>query len=110
MIIDFGLIKQIVGKWIDDTWDHSALFDRNDPDQTCAAIAAANAAYGRPVYYLNGAPTAENLAAELGRIAQQLLEPHGIDVERVKLWETPNCSAPLPPRRSPRSKLPCCRF
>lgn len=93
MILDFGLIKQLVGRWIDENWDHSAIFDKDDPDEACAAIASSNAAYGRPVYYLNGAPTAENLALELVAVAQPLLGAYGIIVDRVVLWETPNCSA-----------------
>lgn len=93
MIIDFGLIKKLVGTWIDEAWDHSALFARDDPDEICQAIARANAAYGRPVYFLDGAPTAENLAAELADVAKRLLSAHDIVVESVRLWETPNCSA-----------------
>lgn len=93
MIVDFGLVKRLVGTWIDETWDHTALFAKNDPDETCQAIARANSAYSRPVYFLDGAPTAENLARELARVAQDLLSPHDIVVEAITLWETPNCSA-----------------
>ena len=93
MIIDFGLVKALVGAWIDSHWDHTAIFARDDPDQACQAIAQSNASFGRPVYFLGAAPTAENLAAELARIAQDLLASHAIVVEKVRLWETPNCSA-----------------
>jgi 6-pyruvoyltetrahydropterin/6-carboxytetrahydropterin synthase len=93
MIVDFGLVKSLVGTWIAKTWDHTALFARDDPDETCQVISRANALYNRPAYFLEGAPTAENLAAELARVAQDLLSAHNIVVEAVKLWETPNCSA-----------------
>lgn len=92
-IIDFGCIKEVLGGWLDARWDHTAILMRDDPDQAAAAIAAANASRGRPVYWLDGAPTAENIAAELARVAQELLGPFGIDVVRLRLWETPNCSA-----------------
>ncbi len=92
-IIDFGCIKEVLGGWLDDRWDHTAILMRDDPDQTAEAIAAANASRGRPVYWLDGPPTAENIASELARVAQELLGPFSIEVIRLRLWETPNCSA-----------------
>lgn len=29
-VIDFGVIKEVVGKWIDDNWDHNTLLNRDD--------------------------------------------------------------------------------
>ena len=29
--IDFGEVKRLVGKWIDDTLDHTMLLHRDDP-------------------------------------------------------------------------------
>jgi len=92
-VIDFGVIKELVGGWIDRTWDHTAVIMTGDPDPGAPAIAASNAAAGRPVYWLDAPPTAENLVAELARIAQELLEPKGVEVVAIRLWETPNCSA-----------------
>jgi len=92
-IIDFGVIKGEVGAWIDRHWDHTAIVMDSDPDPALPAIAASNAAAGRPVYRLEAAPTAENIVAELARIASELLAPHGVQVVAVRLWETPNCSA-----------------
>ena len=90
-IVDFGVIKTEVGGWIDRNFDHTALFSR--ADTAVAAIAELNAAMDRPVYWLDAAPTAENIAAELGRVIPDLLAPHGIQLIAVKLWETPNCWA-----------------
>lgn len=92
-IIDFGCIKDVLGGWLNARWDHTAILMRDDPDEATVAIATSNAARGRPVYWLDGPPTAENIAAELARIAQELLGPFGIEVVRLRLWETPNCSA-----------------
>ena len=61
------------------------------------ALAASNAAYGRPVYWLPDPPTAETIAAELGRIATKLLADTGVSIVRVRLWETPNGSAEWTP-------------
>lgn len=92
-VIDFGVIKELVGGWIDTRWDHTAVIMTGDPDPGAPAIATSNAASGRPVYWLDAPPTAENLVAELARIARELLEPRGVDVVSIRLWETPNCSA-----------------
>ncbi len=92
-VIDFGVIKQLVGGWIDTRWDHTAVIMTGDPDPAAAVIAESNAASGRPVYWLDAPPTAENLVAELGRVARELLEPRGVEVVAIRLWETPNCSA-----------------
>ena len=90
-VIDFGVIKEKVGAWIDIHWDHTAILMRDDPE--AAPIAEANARLGRPVYWLDASPTAENIVAELAKVAQELLRPHGVTVERIRLWETPNGSA-----------------
>jgi 6-pyruvoyltetrahydropterin/6-carboxytetrahydropterin synthase len=90
-VIDFGVMKTVVGAWIDRNFDHTAIFSRKDA--VVAPVAELNASMDRPVYWLDAAPTAENIAAELGRVASELLQPHGIAIEGVKLWETPNCWA-----------------
>lgn len=92
-IIDFGVIKELVGGWIDRHWDHTAIIMRGDPDPAVPMIAASNETAGRPVYWLDRPPTAENLVRELARVATELLEPKGVEVIRIRLWETPNGSA-----------------
>ena len=90
-VIDFGVVKQIVGGWIDDNWDHTAILMRGDPD--AGPIAEANERLGRPVYWMEGHPTAENVVAELAAKAQELLASTGVTVVAIRLWETPNGSA-----------------
>ena len=89
-VIDFSVIKERVGSWIDDKWDHTAILMRGDDDPAVAVLAASNAAHGRPVYWLDVHPTAENIAAELGRVAGELLADTGVRVVKIRLWETPN--------------------
>jgi 6-pyruvoyltetrahydropterin/6-carboxytetrahydropterin synthase len=96
-VIDFGVVKQKVGGWVDDHWDHTAILMRDDPDPAVQAIAASNAKHGRPVYWLDDPPTAENVVAELARVAQELLSETGVTVTRIRLWETPNGSADWTP-------------
>lgn len=96
-VVDFGVIKARVGGWVDARWDHTAILMENDPDPAAQFVAASNAVHGRPVYWMGGPPTAENIAAELGRIAQDLLEDTGVRVVRIRLWETPNATAEWEP-------------
>ena len=90
-VIDFGVVKERVGGWIDTHWDHTALLMEGDPE--APPIAEANARLGRPVYWLSQPPTAEIIVAELARVAQELLADTGVTVVRVRLWETPNGTA-----------------
>ncbi len=92
-VIDFGVVKELVGGWIDEHWDHTAILMRGDPDPAIQALAKSNEANGRPVFWLDAPPTAENIVAELARRAEEMLELRGVEVVRIRLWETPNCSA-----------------
>ena len=92
-VVDFGVVKERVGRWIDTHWDHTAILMEGDPDPAIAALAASNAAQGRPVSWMDRPPTAETIAAELGRVATELLADTGVTVVAVRVWETPNGSA-----------------
>ena len=90
---DFGVVAERVGAWIHSHFDHTALLMKGDPDPAIEALSASNASHGRPVYWMDGPPTAENIAAELARVAGDLLADSGVTVVAVRVWETPNCSA-----------------
>ena len=96
-VVDFSVIRDRVGGWVQQHWDHTAILMQGDPDPSVAAVAEANARHGRPVYWMEGAPTAENLSAELGRISGELLLDTGVRVSRVRIWETPKCYADWSP-------------
>jgi 6-pyruvoyltetrahydropterin/6-carboxytetrahydropterin synthase len=93
MVIDFSVLKSLVGSWINDHWDHTALFWSEDEDLAIDAIKQANSSVGKPIYLLEGPPTAEHIALELAKVAQMLLESHSIFVRSVRVFETPQCSA-----------------
>ncbi|MBI3744632.1 MAG: 6-carboxytetrahydropterin synthase [Chloroflexi bacterium] len=104
-IIDFGVVKSIVGGWIYRTWDHTAILMASDPDPAVQHIVASNERHGRPVYLMAAPPTAENIAAELATVSRQLLQGTGIAVVMVRVWETPNCSATWFAEEGPRPPL-----
>lgn len=96
-VIDFAVIKSQVGGWIDAHFDHTAILQKGDSDPAALAVVASNKAMGKPAYLLDGPPTAENIALELARQSERLLEPFAITVSQVRVWETPNCSATWTP-------------
>ncbi len=98
-VVDFGKIKEIVGGWIDENWDHNMILCGADPllqlsKNNLDVIFASKRPYVLPGN--RGNPTAENLAAELFRIAFIQLDTIGIKVEKVRFFETPNSWADYP--------------
>jgi 6-pyruvoyltetrahydropterin/6-carboxytetrahydropterin synthase len=86
-VIDFSVLKDRIGKWIDDYWDHQMLLWAKDEIAIDAAIKAMS-----PVYTLPDNPTAENIAAYLlNKVCPQELAGTGVTVTKVVVWETPNC-------------------
>lgn len=92
-VVDFSVIKTAVGSWIERNFDHTGILYAGDPDPSIPTIIDANERLGKPIYLLNNIPTVENIAAELGRVASELLQPYNIYVASIRVWETPNCSA-----------------
>jgi 6-pyruvoyltetrahydropterin/6-carboxytetrahydropterin synthase len=90
-VVDFGVVKERVGGWVDQNWDHTAILMKDDPE--APPIAEANERLGRPVYWTTRPPTAEVIVEELAGHAQRLLADTGVTVVRIRLWETPNGSA-----------------
>ena len=56
MVIDFGVIKGGIGKWLDDNWDHSAILHKDD---TLLSAAAAHHLKPGRFFGLDASPTAE---------------------------------------------------
>ena len=83
MVVDFGVLKRVVGTWIDETLDHRMILHRDDP------ILPALRAAREPVHVIDANPTAENIA----RLIFDYAKSHGFPVTEVKLWETDSCYA-----------------
>ena len=91
-VLEFATIKEDLGSWIQNHWDHTAILQEGDNDPACAAIARTNEGLGKPVYLMRYPPTVEHLAVELAERVVPAVLPTARLV-RVRLWETPNCSA-----------------
>ena len=107
-VIDFGVIKARVGKWIDDNLDHTTLFDKQDElmvrlyEKLIALAQDERAPVNqppkeslmtlRPWFPMDCPPTAENIASLLWTKATSLA-PKGVEVVRVRVYETPTSFA-----------------
>lgn len=87
-VVDFGIIKQEVGGWINNHFDHTAILAEQDKE-----LGEFLENYSKQkVYYLPKNPTAENIALHLYYdIIPHLIAKSGLQLSRVKLYETPNC-------------------
>jgi 6-pyruvoyltetrahydropterin/6-carboxytetrahydropterin synthase len=92
-VVDFGVVKAIVGKWIDDNLDHTTIVNREDINLMGWCTQDHLERGKRKPYVMPGEPTAENLAKHLLEVAQDLLGMDGLRVSKVRVYETPNCYA-----------------
>ena len=92
MVMDFGDMKTIAREHVVDRWDHAFLV-------YCGDTAVVEFLAGMPDHktvVLDTIPTAENLAREAFRILDPVYrDTYGnhLRLERVRLYETPNCWA-----------------
>ena len=92
MVMDFSEVKEIAKTHLVGKWDHAFLVAADDKP----VVDFLSTLPGHKTVTLNAVPTVENLA----RIAFAILDPLYRDVygnhlhlERVRLYETPNCWA-----------------
>lgn len=108
--IDFGVVKEVVGGWIDQYWDHNSIFNGDDPLRVAAAeYCKPIGPSGQPQAYLlwdsktetGFNPTVENLVKELTKVVNTLLysrkDYDGVPLHKkvslagIRMDETPNC-------------------
>lgn len=96
-VIDFSILKERIGGWIDEHWDHNILLHRNDPllardvfDEKAPYVMGIGLDQGYPIN-----PTAENIAKDLFYQAQILLPE--LTIVNVRIYETANCYADYHP-------------
>lgn len=87
-VIDFSVVKEIIGTWIDENWDHGFIYFDQDLEITRLLSPCFKS------YPLNVNPTAENMARHLiHEIFPTIFGDSGLQVTKVVLWETENCYA-----------------
>lgn len=88
-VIDFSVIKEKVGAWIDKELDHNMILWEQDPNlrliQMCDGL--------KKPHVVPFNPTAENLAQYILNEGNKILfqGEQIIIITKVKLWETSNC-------------------
>ncbi|QDU22300.1 6-pyruvoyl trahydropterin synthase family protein [Urbifossiella limnaea] len=87
MVLDFGEMKRVLGRWVDDSLDHRMLLHRDDP------VVPELERQGEPLVLLDVNPTAENIA----RLIFDHAAAVGLPVTEVTLWETANAFATYRP-------------
>jgi 6-pyruvoyltetrahydropterin/6-carboxytetrahydropterin synthase len=94
-VVDFSLVKELVGGWVDAHWDHNTCYFGGDAymEALDRAQDEVDDSPGTEWFVMGAPPTAENLAEKLFEVASELLGDHGIKVVCIDLWETPNCRA-----------------
>ncbi|CAB4144938.1 COG0720 6-pyruvoyl-tetrahydropterin synthase [uncultured Caudovirales phage] len=89
-VVDFSVLKERVGGWIDEKWDHGFIAWVGDAE----AVEAVRSVGGSKLFQLPNNPTAENMADYLLRwVGPLVLAGSGVELVKVVLWETENCHA-----------------
>lgn len=83
MVLDFGVVKDVVRNWVDDNLDHRMLLCKDDH------FVPLLQAQGEPLFLLDENPTAENIA----KLIFQQASHAGLPVTEIRLWETPSSYA-----------------
>ncbi len=90
MVVDFGLIKDVLTNWINNNWDHTTILSIGDME-----LGQHIEYYTKQkVFYMDKAPTAENMSSILiTEIIPSLFTGSDVVCCRVRVYETPNCYA-----------------
>lgn len=89
-VIDFSVIKQRLGTWLDTHWDHTLILHQDDRPLGDSIAAHTT----QTIYYLPANPTAENLALHLLEIiCPELFADAAVRCTGIVVEETANCSA-----------------
>lgn len=95
-VIDFSIIKDVCGKWIDDNLDHGMILYKDDPLADIWMNGFPDGGGGNQKihkhFLMSKNPTAENIAEFLYKTFNRILQGRVV-VESVVVHETPNCRA-----------------
>lgn len=92
-VIDFSVLKEKAGGWIDKNWDHTFLINEADVELLSAKDLLQK---NKPVFICSFNPTAEEMAKYLiDTVFPSLFAEDKIKITKVVLYETENCFVEL---------------
>ena len=87
MVIDFSTIKNIVGEWVDENWDHMTILNSEDELRNTVG-------HVDNVFVFNDEnPTAEVMARFLYDKFVGEFKACYVRLDKIRVWETPTCWA-----------------
>ena len=89
-VVDFSVIKEYCGAWLDANYDHKFLIYEKHPILKDKKLVNKLKRVGLKVINYN--PTAENMAEHLFTIFEEILRDY-VCITEVTVYETPNCFA-----------------
>ena len=90
-VIDFSVLKDKLGTWIDRHWDHTMIIWEQDHQMISSAMMAPKS---KEPWISPWNPTAENMADYLLHdLCPVLFAETKVTIFKIKIWETPNCYA-----------------
>lgn len=94
-VIDFGVMKEVIGTWIDENLDHTTICNDEDDNLIAWCEAEARQKGKKAPYIVPYEPTAENIARLIHEVGTGLLKERGslVQIVNIRIWETPNCFA-----------------
>lgn len=92
-LLDFSVVKSLIGDWLEENWDHAFLIAHNDP-----MLPHLEAEGSKHYVFFKSQPTIEVLSHFLFIQANRLLAGGymGLRCSKVIGYETPNCWAEAP--------------
>lgn len=83
-IVDFSVLEQRLGSWIEDNWSHACVLYREDDE----ARKALSMVESQKLYLLDANPSVENMALHLLQdICPAQLSDLPVRVTKIVLWE-----------------------
>lgn len=85
-VIDFAVLKEKIGGWILENWDHTMILYEKDA-KTIELVKQCER--NKEIFVMDANPTAENMAKYLiEQVCPQVLQGTGVVVRKIILWET----------------------
>jgi len=99
MVLDFGVLKEVMTSAVADIWDHKCLLSEHDPLAVWATSETLSQIDELGIVLLPSIPTVENLVTLAYNYMLTALwrRAPSLKLTRVRLYETPNCWADFRP-------------